>query len=58
MYRVHDEPLLRYLGADATRPRFRATKFRRADAAKLENIASRPGANEKSRVSVLLANAN
>jgi gentisate 1,2-dioxygenase len=59
IYWVHDEPLLRYLGADATQPRFRPTKFRRADAvAKLEDIASRPGANEKSRVSVLLANAN
>jgi gentisate 1,2-dioxygenase len=59
MYWVHDEPLLRYLGADATRPRFRPTKFRAADvAAKLQDIASRPGANEKSRVSVLLANAN
>ena len=58
MYWVHDEPLLRYLGADATRPRFRPTKFRRADAvAKLQEIASRPGANDKSRVSVLLANA-
>ena len=58
MYWVHDEPLMRYLGADATRPRFRPTKFRRADAvAKLEDIASRPGANDKSRVSVLLANA-
>ena len=59
MYWVHDEPLLRYLGVDATRPRFRPTKFRGADAAaKLADIASRPGANEKSRVSVLLANAN
>jgi gentisate 1,2-dioxygenase len=59
MYWVHDEPLLRYLGADATRPRFRATKFRRSDAvAKLEEIASRPGANDKSRVSVLLANTD
>ena len=58
MYWVHDEPLLRYLGADAHTARFRATKFRRADAvAKLEDIASRPGANEKSRVSVLLNNA-
>jgi gentisate 1,2-dioxygenase len=58
MYWVHDEPLLRYLGAEAAQPRFRATKFRRADAvAKLEEIAARPGANEKSRVSVLLANA-
>ncbi len=59
MYWVHDEPLLRYLGVDATRPRFQATKFRRSDAvAKLEEIASRPGANDKSRVSVLLANAD
>jgi gentisate 1,2-dioxygenase len=59
MYWVHDEPLLRYLGADATQPRFRPTKFRRADAVtKLEDIAARPGANDKSRVSVLLANAN
>jgi gentisate 1,2-dioxygenase len=59
MYWVHDEPLMRYLGADATQPRFRATKFCRSDAvAKLQEIASRPGANQKSRVSVLLANAN
>lgn len=59
MYWVHDEPLMRYLGARATEPRFRATKFCRSDAvAKLQEIASRPGANEKSRVSVLLANAN
>lgn len=59
MYWVHDEPLLRYLGVDATTPRFRPTKFRRADAvAKLEEIAARPGANDKSRVSVLLANAD
>ncbi len=58
MYWVHDGPLLSYLGAEATRPMFRATKFHRADAvAKLEDIASRPGANDKSRVSVLLANA-
>ena len=50
--------VVRYLGADATQPRFRPTKFRRADAvAKLEDIAARPGANDKSRVSVLLANA-
>jgi gentisate 1,2-dioxygenase len=59
MYWVHDEPLLRYLGADATQPRFRPTKFRRADVvAKLADIATRPGANDKSRVSVLLANAD
>ncbi|HXO51404.1 MAG TPA: cupin [Mycobacterium sp.] len=58
LYWVHDEPLLRHLGAEATEPRFRATKFRRADAVgRLDEIASRPGANDKSRVSVLLANA-
>src|SRR6202008_1585656 len=58
LYWVHDEPLLSHLGAEATEPRFRATKFRRADAvARLDEIASRPGANDKSRVSVLLANA-
>jgi gentisate 1,2-dioxygenase len=59
LYWVHDEPLLRYLGAEATEPRFRATKFPRARAvAELEEIAGRPGANDKSRVSVLLANAD
>lgn len=58
MYWVHDGPLLRFLGADATTPRFAPTKFRRADAvARLNEIASQPGANDKSRVSVLLANA-
>jgi gentisate 1,2-dioxygenase len=58
LYWVHDEPLLRHLGAEATEARFRATKFRRADAvARLDEIASRPDANDKSRVSVLLANA-
>jgi gentisate 1,2-dioxygenase len=58
LYWVHDEPLLRYLGAEASEPRFRATKFPRARAvAELEQIAARPGANDKSRVSVLLANA-
>ncbi|EFV12078.1 hypothetical protein [Segniliparus rugosus] len=57
-YWVHDEPLLRYLGATATEPQFRATKFARATAmAKLDEIAGRPGANEKNRVSVLLAGA-
>jgi gentisate 1,2-dioxygenase len=59
MYWVHDAPLLRYLGVEAREPRFRATKFRRSDVvAKLDEIASRPGANDKSRVSVLLANEN
>ena len=58
LYWVHDEPLLRHLGAEAAEPRFSATKFRREDAVgRLDEIASRPGANDKSRVSVLLANA-
>jgi gentisate 1,2-dioxygenase len=58
LYWVHDEPLLRHLGVTAAEPRFRPTKFRRGDAvARLEEIAARPGANDKSRVSVLLANA-
>ena len=58
LYWVHDEPLLRYLGAEAAEPKFRATKFPRARAvAELAVIANRPGANDKSRVSVLLANA-
>jgi gentisate 1,2-dioxygenase len=58
LYWVHDEPLLRHLGAEATNPKFRATRFPRARAvAELEEIASRPTSNDKSRVSVLLANA-
>jgi gentisate 1,2-dioxygenase len=58
IYWVTDEPLLRYLGATATEPRFRPTRFPRAHAvSELQRIAEQPGANEKSRVSVLLANA-
>lgn len=58
MYWVTDEPLLRHLGVQATTPRFRPTKFAREDAvAELQRIAAAPGANEKNRVSVLLANA-
>ena len=57
-YWVHDEPLLRYLGAVAVKPQFQATKFARAEAmAKLDEIAGQPGANDRSRVSVLLNNA-
>jgi gentisate 1,2-dioxygenase len=58
MYWVTDEPLLRYLGVEATTPRFRPTRFSREDAvAELQRIADAPGANAKNRVSVLLANA-
>lgn len=57
-YWVHDEPLLRYLGVTATEARFAPTKFARADAvAELRRVAEAPGANDRSRVSVLLANA-
>jgi gentisate 1,2-dioxygenase len=57
-YWVHDEPLLRYLGVQATEPKFRPTKFPRERAvAELDQIAARPGANDKNRLSVLLANA-
>jgi gentisate 1,2-dioxygenase len=59
LYWVTDEPLMRYLGVRATTPRFRPTKFARDDAvAELQRIADAPGANDKSRVSVLLANAD
>lgn len=58
MYWVTDEPLLRHLGVRASEPRFRPTKFARADAvAELDRIASAPGATSKNRLSVLLANA-
>lgn len=57
MYWVHDEPLLRYLGADATTPRFRPTIFPRSRAVEeLAKVAEAPGANAKNRVSILLAN--
>jgi gentisate 1,2-dioxygenase len=57
IYWVSDEPLLRYLGAQATTPRFAPTKFARERAvAELQRIADAPGANDKNRVSVLLAN--
>ena len=58
IYWVHDEPMMRFLGVQATEPRFRATKFPRATTvAELDAIVALPGANEQSRVSVLLANA-
>jgi gentisate 1,2-dioxygenase len=57
-YWVTDAPLMRYLGVEATTPRFSPTKFSREDAvAELQRVAEAPGANDKSRVSVLLANA-
>jgi gentisate 1,2-dioxygenase len=59
LYWVTDEPLLRYLGATATEPRFAATKFDAATAkAELDRVAAEPDAGRRSRVSILLANAN
>ncbi len=56
-YWVHDEPLLRYLGARAAEPTFRPTLFRAEDTlAELAKAASDPEAANRSRVSVLLAN--
>lgn len=58
LYWVTDEPLLRHLGVQATTPKFHPTRFAREDAvAELQRVAEAPGANEKNRVSVLLANA-
>ena len=57
-YWVHDEPLMRYLGARADTPRFEPTLYPRARAvAELEKVAQDPQASKRNRVSVLLANA-
>lgn len=56
-YWVHDEPLLRYLGAVPSQPRFRPTLYRAADwSAALAEVAADPLAGRRSRVSVLLTN--
>jgi gentisate 1,2-dioxygenase len=57
LYWVHDEPLVRYLGAQVASPTFRPTIYpasrSRAELAKAE---ADPGAHRRSRVSILLAN--
>ena len=59
LYWVHDEPLLRYLGARASVPTFRPTLFRAEETlAELARAAADPEAANRSRVSVLLANAD
>jgi gentisate 1,2-dioxygenase len=59
LYWVTDEPLLRYLGVEATTPRFAPTKFAGATAiAELEQVAADRLAGQRSRVSIILANAN
>ena len=55
-YLVHDEPLLRYLGARADVPRFKPTLYTsEASLAALESVAAEGNAVNRSRVSVLLA---
>jgi gentisate 1,2-dioxygenase len=57
LYWVHDEPLMRYLGAKALEPRFAPTHYPAADAQRcLEEVAADPEAANRSRISVLLAN--
>jgi len=59
LYWVTDEPLLRYLGVSATEARFSPTKFDAATArAELDRALAEPHAGHRSRVSILLANAN
>jgi gentisate 1,2-dioxygenase len=56
-YWVHDEPLLRYLGARAAEPTFNPTLFRAEETlAELAKAAADPDAANRSRISVLLAN--
>ncbi len=58
LYHVADTPLLDYLGVVASTPRFRPTRFSaEATRARLAEVAADPGANGRSRVSVLLNNA-
>ena len=58
LYWVHDEPLLRYLGAVPGEPRFRATLYpRERTQAELARVAAEPGARERNRNGILLGNA-
>ena len=58
IYWVHDEPLLRYLGAEPSSPRFNATHFKHERLqAELEKVANEPGAEKRNRRGILLGNA-
>src|SRR5262249_10740845 len=58
-YWVHDEPLMTYLGARAESPRFEPTLYLREQAEEeLKQVAADPKAQQRSRVSVLLANTH
>lgn len=57
LYWVHDAPLLAYLGAHASEPRFSATRFSHEEVERcLAAVAADPEAQNRSRISVLLAN--
>jgi gentisate 1,2-dioxygenase len=56
-YLVHDEPLLRYLGAKASSQRFKPTLYTSEDSLReLDNVKKEAEAANRSRISVLLAN--
>ena len=57
LYWVHDEPLLRYLGAQATLPQFPAALYRRDEIRQaLEAVIADPSSATANRLSVLLGN--
>ncbi|MBD9613613.1 MULTISPECIES: cupin [unclassified Pseudomonas] len=59
LYYVHDEPLLRYLGVTRSIDRFMPTLYPAHTAnAKLREAADDPRAQDRSRISILLANRN
>jgi len=56
-YLVHDEPLLRYLGAKANVQRFKPTLYTSEDCLReLDKVKNEAEATNRSRISVLLAN--
>lgn len=58
LYWVHDAPLLRYLGAAAVVPRFRATHYAgRWLKEELDKLAADPASARSNRLSLLLANS-
>jgi gentisate 1,2-dioxygenase len=56
-YLIHDEPLLRYLGARAVEPQFKPTRYTSEDSlAELAKVQAQAEAVNRSRISILLAN--
>lgn len=56
-YLVHDEPLLRYLGAKANTQRFKPTLYTSEDSLReLDKVRKEADVVNRSRISVLLAN--